>query len=109
MSDMFLQTRQDLANAAAARFCEMYNKSLEQSFFLSKKTRKQIYDEMMALGMTPKPEEINTIVGNDSWTTLTCSHCGEEVGRIVCIDVTYGEYSTHICEPCVDKMKALFI
>lgn len=101
---MKIITRQDLANGAADRWRNQYQRP-------SGDMRRDFqggYAALLALGPTPKPEAVNAAVGNDSWTRLTCSACQKEVARVVAIDVTSGEYATHLCADCVIQMADLF-
>lgn len=64
------------------------------------------YDKLIASDL--KPDTVDTIMGNSSWTRLTCSACNEPVDRAVDVDVTGGEYTTHICEGCAKKIMEEF-
>lgn len=67
-----------------------------------------VHENLLALGATPTPEQVDAVMPNKSWTRLTCSACHKECERVVNIDVTAGEYSTQICEECVSAMARLF-
>jgi hypothetical protein len=65
------------------------------------------HSALVSLGVMPNPDDVDRIIGNDSWTRNMCSCCHKHSERVVSVDVTGGEYSTHICEKCVRKMSEL--
>ncbi len=105
---MKLITRQDLANGAAERWRNQYRERLDTIMVFGNQPPRIIAEKLQTLGASPSIDDVNHAIGNTSWTTLTCSHCHESAQCVVAVDVTHGEYSTHICGSCVDKMKALF-
>lgn len=104
---MKLITRQLLAELAASRWHSQYHRDGEWRTVVSGNA-KIIHDKLLDIGMHPSPDGVDAAIGNDSWTRVQCDCCNQEVDRAVSVDVTYGKYGTHICEKCVDKMKAMF-
>jgi len=106
---MKLITRQDLADVAAERFRETHARFLDlPAGWNPSFTRREILEQLRALGQHPLPAQVDAVIGNVSWTRITCNSCAQEVCRAVAIDMTYHEYPTHVCENCVSNMAALF-
>ena len=104
---MNIITRQTLARDAAGRWHGQYFRNgAWRSPVLG--DAQKIHERLMDLGLAPNPEDVDRVIGNDSWTRNMCSCCSKYAERVVSVDVTSGEYSTHICEKCVGEMKALF-
>jgi hypothetical protein len=59
---------------------------------------------------TASADEVATIIGNKSWTQLSCDSCGDYVDRIVEIgqEPDYESRTVDICYPCFSKAFALF-
>ena len=64
------------------------------------------YAKLLNLGF-PTEEAVNQILG-EGWVTILCSSCDKSVDAAVVMDVTGGEYDTHICYDCLAKALALF-
>lgn len=105
MTKMNLITRHILCQAAPSRFAMQYRDRMDVPLADGKPPQKT-YDKLVNCDLNP--ETINRIMGNDSWTQLTCNACRKDVESVISIDVTGGEYATYICEDCVKKMAALF-
>lgn len=108
---MELLTRQMCANNAAKNWKSQYydsqsgiwkNCSFKSNRMVSSEI---IYNKLVSLGETPNPNEVDKIIGNDSWTRITCIICYN------CVDsaVFYydGEYTSNFCKSCLKK--ALFL
>jgi len=66
---------------------------------------KEIYDKLVALGDNPTWQDINAIIGNLSWTHVSCDGCSE----YVLVAVSIGEYDSKnkYCPTCVAEAAAL--
>lgn len=103
-----LITPQSLAEKAADRWYNQYKDRLHGYPHSASKTNNTIYNELCALD-NPTPESVAAIIGNDSWTRIVCSACNDDkMPAVVAIDVTHGEYATHICEKCARQIIATF-
>lgn len=60
---------------------------------------KNIYDQIIKLGEYPDPEDIEEIIGNDSWTKTECHICRTENCPVAVID-TDEEFFISICKTC---------
>jgi hypothetical protein len=51
------------------------------------------------------PEEVEAIIGNTSWTRVTCDACGSEVGEVVRLgqEPDYESATASICHECLAK------
>lgn len=101
-------TRQVMANIAAESWQAAYLK-----FQPSERKRlipphvEGIYAKLTQLNPVT-PEAVNAIIGNESWTRLTCDHCHQDVEAAVSVDVTRGECVSHICLSCAQAMVDMF-
>lgn len=68
--------------------------------------KREIYQKLVALGSHPKPDDVNKVIGNDSWTDIDCMVCGDAVEKAVTIQLIDDE-TIEICAKCVKKMQAL--
>lgn len=87
---------------------QYYREDIKQwkPLFKSKLSSEEIYKALLVLN--PRTHEaVNKIIGNYSWTALTCDYCHKNVEAIVNIDVTSGEYATYICADCINEMAKL--
>lgn len=101
---MNLLTRHHLCQAAPLRFAMQYRDRMDQPLWDGTIPQK-IYNKLIDSDLAP--ESINHIIGNTSWTELTCNACRKTADRVISIDVTGGEYTTHICEECVRSMMGM--
>ena len=92
-----LLTKQHLANIVDDRWKKQYYIDAYWDRYGEDKFKK--YEQLVSLGKIKKPEDVDKIIGNSSWTRLICNHCNKYVDA-VCIIGAY-ETSFYICEDCV--------
>lgn len=97
---MKLLTKQDILNTVAERW--KYQYYTKDGWKYSGKD--SVYDKLEALGDNPKATDIDRVIGNSSWTYLTCQTCNREVDAVVIV----GECEIYTCKKCVKKMHKLF-
>ena len=69
-----------------------------------------VYDKLCALGPNPDIAKVAEIIGNKSWSYLTCSGCGEYVVTAVSFGHDYENCEVLLCEQCIkDATTALEI
>lgn len=51
---------------------------------------------------TATPEEVNTIIGNNSWTDLRCNECGSSKLPLT-VEVGESSRTASLCLPCLRK------
>ena len=64
-----------------------------------------ILRKLKNIGINPDPDEVNTIIGNNSWTRTTCHECNRNEIDVVEVGEPYDyESSTAcICKKCLIK------
>lgn len=70
-----------------------------------------IYARLTALDLeTVSAEQVNAIIGNDSWTATRCDECGNTVACVVRVgaEPDYESATASLCEACVKAALALF-
>jgi len=99
---MRLITKQDLANIAKDRWKDQYCRNGSWSIYGSDKEVK--YNNLVALGDDPSPDDVNKVIGNNSWTNITCSGCKESVDSVVELgEVGYDTEYVYTCKDCLTK------
>lgn len=108
---MKLITKQGKANTVAERWKQTYysynySHELKEWYRGGKNNSEDKYNKLIALGDNPSPKSIESIIGNPTWTTLTCDHCKKEVDKVVSFSgVASDEYGyTELCWNCIDKI-----
>lgn len=70
------------------------------------KTSGDVYNALCALGDNPPIDKVAGIIGNKSWSYISCDGCPEYVERAVAI----GEYEPKaFCETCIKEAHATLI
>lgn len=89
---MELITRDSRAAGAAEAWANQYPRE-----------KRDIFKALVALGAKPKPEDVNKVIGNDSWTRVACDECGEEVYAVVQIgqEPGYDSATAEVCLSCL--------
>lgn len=65
---MIIINKQYLANIASIRWDEQYSTSNDPN-------KVKIGNRLRALGYMPNPEDVDRVIGNSSWTQMTCEEC----------------------------------
>jgi CRISPR/Cas system-associated protein Cas10 (large subunit of type III CRISPR-Cas system) len=94
-------TVRDLVRGVASRWKDRYcyDGKWSDVFHGSSQT---IYRKLCKLdGETASAQEVNGIIDNDSWTTLTCDVCGAERDEMFRIHDQYDEYTRDACRVCL--------
>ena len=101
---MYKLTKQELANKAADSWKNQYcptgvwNQGINVA----------VFQELKALGDTPTPEQVDSVIGNRSWTMLKCYECDTEVNAVIILGNAEYEKETYICKGCLNKAVKLF-
>jgi hypothetical protein len=67
-----------------------------------------IYNRLCALGETPDIAKVAEIIGNKSWSYLSCDGCSEHVTTMVRIgDHRYADESKSYCATCIKEAAAV--
>lgn len=110
---MKLITRKLKAQNAAQDWHNQYAKDNWRWYgsksFVTGKSKKETYESLAALGDNPSPEDVNEIIGNNSWTSLVCHECGKDVESVIQLgqELDYDSFTADICTGCL--MKAIIL
>ena len=101
---MKLLTKQNLANLAAERWLKTYCPS---GAWLYGERKQLIHQKLLSLDGEPKAEDVDSVIGNKSWTDLTCHCCNKSVDAVVsfkyCVDNV-----AYVCNHCSSEMVKIF-
>lgn len=94
-------SRQTQANSTASRWRCQYSGRIG----MQGDDKDFVYQELMRLGSSPKPESIEKIVGNTSWTSIQCSECKKDVQRVIQLgdEPDYESNTALVCEYCLKE------
>jgi len=99
-----------VANRAAENWHHQYFKTNNNSWKeagASQEEREDTYNKLLALGDSPKDEQVNEIIGNDSWTTTTrCVECRASQVPVVKFKGML-DHQTY-CNKCLDEADKQF-
>ena len=93
-----LLTKQHLVNTVDDRWKKQYYLNSSWDRYGDDKVEK--YEELVNLGKSKNPEDVDKIIGNSSWTRLICNHCNKDVSVVFIFGTS--EDSLYICEDCVN-------
>ena len=96
---MELITRRERAKNAYTSWIKQYGKG-----------KSDIAKMLVNLGNSPKPDDVDKIIGNSSWTEVSCSECKKPQDSVVIIgeEPDYESYTAYICRSCLIKALAYF-
>lgn len=98
-------TNQQLANSAKECWKDQY---CGQRVWYNDDKR-LTYEKLVELGDNPSPDDVNEVIGNNSWTLITCSECSESVDSVVILGVVdYDSEHVYACKDCLTKALELF-
>ena len=67
---------------------------------------KEVYERLCDLGQTPSAAATAEVIGNKSWSYLTCDGCSEYVERAVEFTDSGSERNPLLCAPCIELARA---
>ncbi len=99
---MRLLTKKYIASLAAKRWENQYKGKHD----LYDGEKQEILDSLIELGENPEPEEVDLVIGNDSWTDIVCHVCRGYVEEAVSFPHLNDEGGCEmiICRGCVKKL-----
>lgn len=62
-----------------------------------RESSKEIYELLCGLGSDPDMDKVDRIIGNKSWTRVTCASCGDAVDRAA----EFGYDTVKVCADCM--------
>jgi hypothetical protein len=104
-------TREQLAREAPKRWGEQYAYAI-RTRERSTVDKAQIYDALCAL--TPEeltPERVDSVIGNGSWTSVTCNECDVSVDSVVQLgeEPDYESRTATVCPSCLARAVGLLL
>jgi len=116
---MQLITRRELIRNVAAKWREQYEPFKDDGLLFGewngvriKKTKAQVADELDALDKEKATaEDVAAIIGNASWTRLTCDECGKECETVLRVGQPpdYESRTACLCIRCVKDAASLVV
>lgn len=106
---MKLVSRKNNARSATVRWHNAYSKNTYHWEGVGHKggveTKQDTYKNLLSLGDNPSPEEVDRVIGNNSWTVCQCSECRKYVEEMVQVgeDPDYESSTAEICFDCLKK------
>ena len=102
---MKLITRQIEADEAPASFEKQYGRDREAKSWKGGVSKGEIIDALNALPKPVDADQVDSIIGNGSWTRVpTCDDCGQD-GLTAVMQVgqepDYESSTAHICQACL--------
>jgi len=96
-------TREDRARTAAERWQQQYclpARGWTQPPFGNPE---QKHRALVRLGENPTPDDVDRVIGNDSWTRLECDVCETSAQALVVIELLYERRPTALCGRCAGQ------
>lgn len=71
--------------------------------------KRDIGEALLALGAQPAIEDVNRVIGNNSWTQLICDECKNDVAAVVQLgaEPDYESATACVCGACLLKARRL--
>jgi len=111
---MEITTQRDLIRVVAKRWRDTYEPfeqwDMRPTIFGPAQDKKAIALKLDKLDPeTATPEDVAAVIGNESWTRLTCDECGQDVAAILTVgqELDYGSQTASICRKCAEKVTAI--
>lgn len=79
-----------------------------RAFSANGSTAGEIYDRLLALGHTPSRDDVAAVIGNKSWSYVTCDSCRDEVSEVVAIGDELELSKRSYCRTCITEAMELF-
>lgn len=115
---MKLTTQRDLIRAIATRWRRQYepftydDKPLfsVRNGYRQPIPKKAIAEKLDALDKeTATPADVAEIIGNESWTRLTCDECGKDTDSVLTVgqEPDYESHTASLCRSCVEQASSI--
>lgn len=102
-----ITTEQKVKNVAEAWKASYYRAHHWISIFSG--SSEVIYKRLKELSETATAKDVEDIIGNSSWTSLTCHECDNSVDIVIQVgeNPDWGSSTAQICPNCLRKALAL--
>ena len=101
-------TVRDMIRDLPTKWYNNYAPFFNDSYYLGefRLNKKEIYERLLKMNLeTVSVKDINDLIGNDSWTNITCTTCGtENLKTAVNIKKTVGNHGIYLCPVCIAKI-----
>jgi hypothetical protein len=115
---MKLTTQRDLIRAVAARWRQQYEPFTNddkplfsvRNGYRQPIPKKAIAEKLDALDKeTATAAEVAEIIGNESWTRLTCDECGKDTDALLTVgqEPDYESHTASLCRSCVERSSSI--
>lgn len=95
-------------NTLAASAAKLWKERFAPHDEWPNESSERIYNKLIALGDSPKPEEVDEVLGNDSWTKPLCDICNDWVDEVVrCSSALSSDVD--VCRNCAKKIYMMFL
>ena len=97
-----ITTRKRIPDVAARWKAQYFQR--ERWMITSMGDTEEVYWKLRDLDTVRATEDdVEDIIGNRSWTRVTCEHCGLDVEAVVVLGETpdYDSATAHVCEACL--------
>lgn len=101
---MELITRRAKAASTAARWKSQYNRGRGDA------GKFKIYSDLINLGDSPEPSDVDAVIGNATWTACVCTECECAAQSVVRVgeEPDYESSTAWLCKQCVEQALNLF-
>ena len=95
-------TKNSRANEVLAGWKRQYG---EGTYWQEDEEKQDILDKLENLGVNPFPDDVDSVIGNDSWTRTKCDECNASNVDVIQIgqDPDYESSTAEICKDCLAK------
>jgi hypothetical protein len=109
---MKITTQRDMIRAVATRWRKQYEPFADDrpiwrgELKSPPRNKRQIADLLDVLdGESATPDDVFNIIGNSSWTRLSCNECGKETDAVLIVGEPqdYESRTASLCFECVKK------
>jgi len=103
MRPRYVSIRVAIAAGVAERWYSQYGKDWPNTAFGQSKN---VYDKLCELGPNPPIDKVAKIIGNKSWSYISCEGCNESVERAVLL----GKYDPKpYCALCIEEAHQILV
>ena len=107
VAEPFLISTKSLVAGVAERWKAQYYQSGE---WICGDDKRLIYEKLAALPPGASESEVVAIIGNQSWTAVSCDSCFNRVSEVVQVgeEMDYDSATVRLCRDCCRKAYLLF-
>lgn len=89
----------DRVAAVAERWKEQYYHPLRKGWY--SEDRLAVWSNLLTLPSGATAEMVDNMIGNDSWTIITCAECERKVNAVIIFNADDDYHSMWICRECL--------